>query len=677
MKRILAFILLSLMLLSTIVACAEDDPETTTAGTTTATPGGELPPATGESVDIVIATATAPLFKIVYGAGASSTLVNNVKKELDQKTGLSFELVKAADCTDAADAKLMLFGDTNFAESNVKEGMRNMDWTFHYINNKIVFNGENVATEELKNFYTGFSTNLTQNAAGQWVLRFTAKKSNVSYAWNTVTLGGVDLSKYTIVYGTTKHTGTAALATSIRSANQRAANAVKEQIKSKYGYNLTVTDDTAAETANEILIGFTNRSASSTLKTALASYGSYKGMNTIAYKQTGTKLAIYANINNAVINFWNDQKATSEANPNTISPVSTVDEPRVFGILRAGEYFGKMLSEFVKTSDDGAKNNYAVTTTKTCYYDTIQAKGTDKPDGTDVRIMSANLESEDWIGGGDGYGSTLRKNYYQYATTRISALMHTLEMYQPDVVGLQEVDDGWYAALTSAIQNTDWKAACTVSGAQNSKNNYCMFLYNSKTVKYVDNSWDITKYSTNNAPQARILSIARFQVKGANNKQIVVMNTHWDTLRDAYFSTDTANRLTEAQTMANKIQEYWGNGYKYIFCTGDFNTTSITYDTTDPNNPVVKTCPTTQESHGYVSQAPYSTFINGIKSTGMTDSFFTAPKNDMYATVGMVGVDHIFATAAAQPLRYNVARMRSQYEVVSDHQAHFCDYKLN
>ena len=178
-----------------------------------------------------------------------------------------------------------------------------------------------------------------------------------------------------------------------------------------------------------------------------------------------------------------------------------------------------------------------------------------------ARIMSYNVLADDY------------NNRPPVDDERANQAFNTIERYQPDVVGLQEYDDEWYAQGDKLLDGY------TVVNRQNNKisgtTNYSTLAYNAKTVKLIDYEQIRLNPSDNN--NCRNITRGLFEfISGANiGKQFVVTSNHWN--------------LTESERVkqANLIADYyhnWKNEYGEnipIFMTGDWNSkdNSSSYNT--------------------------------------------------------------------------------------------------
>lgn len=168
----------------------------------------------------------------------------------------------------------------------------------------------------------------------------------------------------------------------------------------------------------------------------------------------------------------------------------------------------------------------------------------------DVRIMSYNILNPEWTNSANGA-----------AEDRIKFVRDIIIDYAPDVIGLQEASYGWHAALEVAMcENDDYRFACKFNNTE--RHNMTTFLYNSKTLKLVDEYViDIVTYS-----DIRVVSVAVFE-KLSDDTRFVVTNAH---PAPPGQTEDYIRHMTYIPT----VLKYELKKYKDlpVILTGDFNT---------------------------------------------------------------------------------------------------------
>lgn len=166
-------------------------------------------------------------------------------------------------------------------------------------------------------------------------------------------------------------------------------------------------------------------------------------------------------------------------------------------------------------------------------------------EGADIRVISFNILVE-------GSGISL--------DGRAEGAIETILKYRPDVIGLQEVDKGWYDRLQPGIGDTyEFLYTDNTQGGINRTT----AAYNAETVTPVDDG--VVIYSQGASPNDRVMTWGVFETV-ADQRRFAVINTHWDTNRLA------DNRFVQAEEMGKKVLEIREKYQCPVICTGDFNT---------------------------------------------------------------------------------------------------------
>ncbi len=279
-KRILSFLMLTVMLFSlfVITACG-DDPATPPA------PG----PTTPGTVTLAQALKDNGYTKIIYpnkdgDNAAMSQGLTIIKEAFFSLTGTALlednDRVKYGDPI-PANAKEILFGKTN------RESSKTLGQTVEANRANSAKDYQIVIKDQEVNLAVGGKLGYIEAAkAFAALLSQPVSLDNYDsglkqYTWEWATVAGVSLSQYKIVYP--QNAGNEV---------QASAQALRDALFNVSGYNVEIISDTNAETTYEILIGHTNREAS----TALASDASWRNNNTFDYKfsASGTKIVIMA-----------------------------------------------------------------------------------------------------------------------------------------------------------------------------------------------------------------------------------------------------------------------------------------------------------------------------------------------------------------------------------------------
>ncbi len=289
-KRILSFLMLTVMLFSlfVITACGDDPASTTPSDTSSTTPQdpGTTPPGT---VTLAQAMLNNGYTKIIYpnrdaDDASMAQGLNIIKDAFTALTGSTLlddnDRVKYGTPV-PANAKEILFGRTNRASSTtlgrtVEDNRENSAKDYQIV----------IKDQEI-NLAVGDSLGYIECAkAFAALLAQPVSLDNYDsglkqYAWEWATVGGVSLKNYNIVYPQNADT-----------TIQTAAKSLQQALFNVSGYNVTILNDSQAQTANEILIGHTNRQASADL----AADTTWRNNNAYDYKfaASGTVIAIMA-----------------------------------------------------------------------------------------------------------------------------------------------------------------------------------------------------------------------------------------------------------------------------------------------------------------------------------------------------------------------------------------------
>lgn len=273
MKKILCLLLSVLMVIS-FASCKpnSNDPEDTTASGDGNTPSGEVTTAGGTTVESAITEITAAMlgeFRIIYPHSAQGTDLETKAQELADKIADTFgvTVTTATDFYQEGSKKYyigeyeILVGGVDSANNYVNRSetktylnsILSKDYGYAIVGKKLVIAGHNdqdtslkAVDEFIKNCVTGASSTTVFFAASQ------ASTVSGAYLHKGITIGGVSLAEYRIVYPSANSKFEASLA-------QKLADAVSDDC----GIILDVVSDRDAdyEDGYEILIGETGRNA--------------------------------------------------------------------------------------------------------------------------------------------------------------------------------------------------------------------------------------------------------------------------------------------------------------------------------------------------------------------------------------------------------------------------------
>lgn len=171
----------------------------------------------------------------------------------------------------------------------------------------------------------------------------------------------------------------------------------------------------------------------------------------------------------------------------------------------------------------------------------------------EVRIMTSNLlvHYKSW-GGSD-------------ARPRAKMFFETVNTYQPDVIGVQEVSGQWHNCLMRNKGNYEMLYPVSTGALMR----MTALMYNTDTLNLIDKGQ--MKYDEGNDARLRRAVWGIFESK-ATGKQFAVISTHFDCIRKneetlmlSYMETQTR----QIYEISESIKAEYGVP---VFCVGDFNT---------------------------------------------------------------------------------------------------------
>ena len=253
--------------------------------------------------------------------------------------------------------------------------------------------------------------------------------------------------------------------------------------------------------------------------------------------------------------------------------------------------------------------------------------------GTDVRIMSANLQAE--------FASWTSNNVAPPSTsTRVLKLKTLINTYMPVAIGAQEVSPSWYTAFQS-LDTTKW-AWLTESDVAGYS--YYNFVPNRglalNTILYRKDLLSLKEHGViayDQRSNGHCIVWAVFTVN-ATNKQFVMISTHWTPGSDK-----ASERLAQARQLATVVNNLKAQYADTVIATGDFNCNA--------------------------SSNEFKTFLNNSKSA---DGGVSATTRDDTTSK----IDHVTATKDATLSYYTVCYEANNSLKISDHPFVLSDIKL-
>jgi hypothetical protein len=200
----------------------------------------------------------------------------NIKEKTDVRLSIRDDFI-AKDEEIPASAKEIIIGKTNRTESSeALAALKEKDYSISARNDRVVIiGGSDAATIEALEYFTQNYVDATSKKIE--LSSNTNETVHYSYRIGTVTLNGVALNKYSVIYDDNDLLA------------KYAAENFATYLKDISGYDLSTCSDKAAESTYELLIGNTNRVASSSVNTSEMAHGEY------ALTACGDKIVIAAN----------------------------------------------------------------------------------------------------------------------------------------------------------------------------------------------------------------------------------------------------------------------------------------------------------------------------------------------------------------------------------------------
>ena len=247
-KRLLSLVLCLLMIFS-LVACNDNELESDS--------GSGIVMSAVPANYISIATAEGTNYKIVYQKDLALSVTSAIAQSVTavkQKVGADMQAISdEALPAPVAGMPEILIGLTNRADSTTaNSGLRAGDYRIEYIpatGNIVIAGGNDTALVTAINAF--FNNNLNLNGRYLAVPNNYSDKQISSATPTSVTINGVPLKSYVVIYPSGADTVT-----------KYAAQNLVDYAKNNLGVNLTMSDDSKAESQYEFLIGKTKRAAS-------------------------------------------------------------------------------------------------------------------------------------------------------------------------------------------------------------------------------------------------------------------------------------------------------------------------------------------------------------------------------------------------------------------------------
>ena len=241
--------------------------------------------------------------------------------------------------------------------------------------------------------------------------------------------------------------------------------------------------------------------------------------------------------------------------------------------------------------------------------------------GSDLRIITYNVLTEKW----GGTETSARAEYFGAF----------LDVYKPDIVGVQEVCDKWRKYMPERIGNYKLIGTVRKDGGQS----YSAIVYDAS--KYEVLAQGVETYSYHASAECRNMSWAIF-MDSAKGVKFAFISTHWDFGDEA---EKQQMRKVQADEMAKKIADLKAEYGCPVIITGDFN------------------CNNNSDSYKY---------FMGIN--GMTNAITSS--EHYYNAKGTSTIDFIMITTGDGVFKGYRKLIDNGIQQISDHPANLADIDL-
>ena len=266
-----------------------------------------------------------------------------------------------------------------------------------------------------------------------------------------------------------------------------------------------------------------------------------------------------------------------------------------------------------------------------------QSEQTCFKNNADVRIMSSNL----LVGYESWGGKPVKPRAKQYISL--------IEKYSPDVIGIQEMCDGWFCCIKHNLPK-GYKMLYPVSTGSFVR--MTAMVYNSETLSLIDSG--NFAYSEKDNPRLRRVVWAVFETK-ADGKRFAVTNTHFSLLREGEEEKYMNIMNVQKDEIIACVNELYQKYECPVFSVGDFNTMEDTPNTKPIDYPDL-----------------YNNILSDLRDTK------TLCKNKVVGTLQnweYPSYDHIFLKGDAEVETFAVLSYEYLKDL-SDHFPIFADFNL-
>lgn len=241
--------------------------------------------------------------------------------------------------------------------------------------------------------------------------------------------------------------------------------------------------------------------------------------------------------------------------------------------------------------------------------------------GSDLRIITYNLLTEKW----GGTETSARAEYFGAF----------LDVYKPDIVGVQEVCDKWRKYMPDRIGNYKLIGTVRKDGGES----YSAIVYDSS--KYEVLAQGVETYSYHASAECRNMSWAIF-MEPATGVKFAFISTHWD-----FGNEDNKQQMRKVQAdeMSAKIAALKAEYNCPVIITGDFN------------------CSNVSDSYNYFMS------INGMTNAITNSEYY-------YNAKGTTTIDFIMITNGDGVFKGYRKLIDNGIAQISDHPANLADIDL-
>ncbi len=194
-------------------------------------------------------------------------------------------------------------------------------------------------------------------------------------------------------------------------------------------------------------------------------------------------------------------------------------------------------------------------------YKNLASTYMDLTEGTDIRLMTANLLCDT---------SSSQSSGFMTAPYRMEIYCGILLRYQPDAVGMQEINEPWcdvipsFVSLMKYLDNIEYTY---LLGSYKGVPQWEPIFYRSDKYTCLYSNYTPETYYTGTGYYNLGVASAVFASLEDSTRQFGLVNSHWN-----WSSTDESLMKADSEAMASTVQDLKSKyPNAYVFCTGDLN----------------------------------------------------------------------------------------------------------